>query len=302
MIMSEDRKTLTGDYIVRATAADARIRAFAATTRNLVEEARRRHDTSPVATAALGRLLTAGAMMGSMMKGDQDVLTLQIKGDGPIGSITVTAGSNADVKGCVGNPMVLLHANEKGKLDVAGAVGRGTLTVIRDIGLKEPYAGQIELVSGEIAEDLTYYYAVSEQVPSSVALGVLMNRENTVRQAGGFIIQLMPEADEELISGREKKLAEIHSITAFLDGGKTPEDILEDILGDFGLEILDTVPTRFYCDCSREKIEKALISAGKAELDDMIAEGRPVEVSCHFCNEHYQVSVPELQKIRAQID
>ena len=302
MIMSEDRKTLTGDYIVRATAADARIRAFAATTRNLVEEARRRHDTSPVATAALGRLLTAGAMMGSMMKGDQDVLTLQIKGDGPIGSITVTAGSNADVKGCVGNPMVLLHANEKGKLDVAGAVGRGTLTVIRDIGLKEPYAGQIELVRGEIAEDLTYYYAASEQVPSSVALGVLMNRENTVRQAGGFIIQLMPEADEELISGLEKKLAEIHSITAFLDGGKTPEDILEDILGDFGLEILDTVPTRFYCDCSREKIEKALISAGKAELDDMIAEGRPVEVSCHFCNEHYQVSVPELQKIRAQID
>ena len=302
MIMSEDRKTLTGDYIVRATAADARIRAFAATTRNLVEEARRRHDTSPVATAALGRLLTAGAMMGSMMKGDQDVLTLQIKGDGPIGSITVTAGSNADVKGCVGNPMVLLHANEKGKLDVAGAVGRGTLTVIRDIGLKEPYAGQIELVSGEIAEDLTYYYAASEQVPSSVALGVLMNRENTVRQAGGFIIQLMPEADEELISGLEKKLAEIHSITASLDGGKTPEDILEDILGDFGLEILDTVPTRFYCDCSREKIEKALISAGKAELDDMIAEGRPVEVSCHFCNEHYQVSVPELQKIRAQID
>ena len=189
-------KTYEGDHIIRASAADARIRAFAATTRDLAEEARSRHNTSPVATAALGRLLTAGAMMGCMMKGDRDVLTLNIRGDGPIGGVTVTADSHGDVKGCVINPEVLLHANARGKLDVAGAVGRGTLTVIRDIGLKEPYSGQIDLVSGEIAEDLTYYYAVSEQIPSSVGLGVLMNRENTVRQAGGFIIQLMPEADD----------------------------------------------------------------------------------------------------------
>lgn len=293
---------MSNDYIIRATAADAKIRAFAATTRNLVEEARERHNTSPVATAALGRLLTAGSMMGSMMKGEKDVLTLRIQGDGPIGGITVTAMANADVKGCVVNPEVLIHANARGKLDVAGAVGNGTLTVIKDIGLKEPYSGQINLVSGEIAEDITYYYAVSEQVPSCVALGVLMNKENTVRQAGGFMIQLMPNADEELISALEKHLAGITSITGFLDAGKTPEDILQNILGDFGLEILDRIPTRFFCDCSREKVEKALVSVGKTELDDMIAAGEPVEVCCHFCNEHYNFDVKELAAIRDSLD
>ncbi len=282
---------MTQDYIVRATAADAKIRAFAATTRNLVEEARRRHNTSPVATAALGRLLTAGAMMGVTMKGAEDVLTLRVQGDGPIGGITVTAEANADVKGCVVNPEVLLHANAKGKLDVAGAVGRGTLTVIKDIGLKEPYSGQIELVSGELAEDLTYYYAVSEQVPSSVALGVLMNRENTVRQAGGFMIQLMPDAGDELIDELEKRLSGITSITSFLDAGKTPEDILQELLGGLGLEILEQIPTRFYCSCSKERVERALVSAGKAELQDMIRSGEPIDVSCHFCGEHYCFSV-----------
>ncbi|MCD2493430.1 Hsp33 family molecular chaperone HslO [Lacrimispora sp. NSJ-141] len=291
-----------GDYIVRAAAANAKIRAFAATSRNLVEEARKRHNTSPVATAALGRLMTAGAMMGSMMKGDKDILTLRIQGDGPIGGITVTADSRADVKGCVVNPEVLIHANSKGKLDVAGAVGRGTLTVIRDIGLKEPYSGQIDLISGEIAEDITYYYAVSEQVPSSVALGVLMNRENTVRQAGGFIIQLMPDAEEELITALERHLSGITSITSFLDAGKSPEQILQAILGDFGLEILDKMSTRFYCDCSKQKVEKALLSVGKTELDDMIAAGEPVEVSCHFCSERYQFGVKELENIRNQMD
>ena len=271
------------DYIVRATAADARIRAFAATTRSLVEEARVRHNTSPVATAALGRLLTAGAMMGSTMKNDSDVLTLRVQGDGPIGSITVTAEANGDVKGCVGNPEVLLHANEKGKLDVAGAVGRGTL------------------VSGELAEDLTYYYAVSEQVPSSVALGVLMNRENTVRQAGGFIIQLMPGAEDELIDRLEKHLAGITSITSMLDAGMAPEDILKEVLGEFGLEIMDRIPTRFYCNCSKERVEKALISVGKKELEDMIRAGKPVEVSCHFCEEHYHFSVRDLERILANL-
>lgn len=302
MDKKQNQELSGNDYIIRATAANGRIRAFAATTKNLVEEARRRHNTSPVATAALGRLLTAGAMMGTMMKGEKDVLTLRIQGDGPIGGITVTARSNADVKGCVANPEVLLHANAKGKLDVAGAVGHGTLTVIRDIGMKEPYSGQIDLVSGEIAEDITYYYAVSEQVPSCVALGVLMNRENTVRQAGGFMIQLMPDAGEELISALEKHLEGITSITGFLDAGETPENILQDILGDFDLEILDKVPTRFYCDCSREKVKKALVSVGKTEMKDMIAEGKPVEVTCHFCNTCYKFDVEELKEIRSVMD
>ncbi|MCI9068393.1 MAG: Hsp33 family molecular chaperone HslO [Lachnospiraceae bacterium] len=288
---------MNGDYIVRATAAGGSIRAFAVTSRNLVEEARRRHDTSPAATAALGRLLTAGAMMGAMMKGEKDVLTLRVKGDGPIGGITVTANSRADVKGTVINPQVLLHARADGKLDVAGAVGKGTLTVIRDIGLKEPYSGQIDLVSGEIAEDLTYYYALSEQTPSSVALGVLMNRENTVRQAGGFIIQLMPEAEEDVIAGLEKRLGEIRSVTALLDAGEGPEELLSHVLGNFGLEILDRIPTRFFCDCSKARVKKALISVGKKELEDMIASGEEAEVSCHFCNERYRFEVPELEEI-----
>lgn len=288
---------MNGDYIVRATAAGGSVRAFAVTSKNLVEEARRRHDTSPAATAALGRLLTAGAMMGAMMKGEKDVLTLRVKGDGPIGGITVTANSRADVKGTVINPQVLLHARADGKLDVAGAVGKGTLTVIRDIGLKEPYSGQIDLVSGEIAEDLTYYYALSEQTPSSVALGVLMNRENTVRQAGGFIIQLMPEAEEDVIAGLEKRLGEIRSVTALLDAGEDPEELLSHVLGNFGLEILDRIPTRFFCDCCKVRVKKALISVGKKELEDMIASGEEAEVSCHFCNERYRFEVPELEEI-----
>ncbi len=295
-------KTYEGDHIIRASAADARIRAFAATTRDLAEEARSRHNTSPVATAALGRLLTAGAMMGCMMKGDRDVLTLNIRGDGPIGGVTVTADSHGDVKGCVINPEVLLHANARGKLDVAGAVGRGTLTVIRDIGLKEPYSGQIDLVSGEIAEDLTYYYAVSEQIPSSVGLGVLMNRENTVRQAGGFIIQLMPEADDRLITALEKRLGEVKSVTELLDHGMGPKEILEQLLGGFGLEILDRLPVRFHCDCSREKVEKALISVGREELLDMIRSGEPADVCCHFCGEHYRFQTEELKELARRLE
>ena len=295
-------KTYEGDHIIRASAADARIRAFAATTRDLAEEARSRHNTSPVATAALGRLLTAGAMMGCMMKGDRDVLTLNIRGDGPIGGVTVTADSHGDVKGCVINPEVLLHANARGKLDVAGAVGRGTLTVIRDIGLKEPYSGQIDLVSGEIAEDLTYYYAVSEQISSSVGLGVLMNRENTVRQAGGFIIQLMPEADDGLITALEKRLGEVKSVTELLDHGMGPKEILEQLLGGFGLEILDRLPVRFHCDCSREKVEKALISVGREELLDMIRSGEPADVCCHFCGEHYRFQTEELKELARRLE
>lgn len=285
------------DYIIRATAADAYIRAFAATTRDLVEEARSRHNTSPVATAALGRTLTAGAMMGSMMKGDDDLLTIQIKGDGPIGGIVVTANAKAEVKGYVYEPNVLLHANAKGKLDVSGAIGKGSLCVIRDAGLKEPYVGQTDLVSGEIAEDLTYYYAVSEQIPSAVALGVLMNKENTVRRAGGFILQVMPGADDDILAKIEDSLKDLPPVTSLLDEGYTPETILERVLGDFGLVITDKMPTRFACNCSKERVEKALITVGEKGLRSLIAEGKPVELNCHFCNSSYTFTVDELQDL-----
>jgi len=288
------------DYIIRATAADNQIRAFAATTRNLVEYARTVHNTSPVATAALGRLLTAGAMMGVMMKGDKDLLTLQIRGNGPVGGIIVTADSKGTVKGYVHNPDVILPANSKGKLDVGGAIGQGMLTVIKDLGLKEPYVGQIELVSGEIAEDLTYYFASSEQVPSSVALGVLMNKDNTVRHAGGFILQLMPLAEEEIIARLEERIGKLEGITGLLDKGMTPEMILEDLLGDFDMEILEKYPASFECNCSKERVESAVISVGKKDIKEMIDDNKPIEVNCHFCNKHYTFTVDELKKLYAR--
>lgn len=285
------------DYMVRATAADHQIRAFAATTGNLVECARAAHNTSPVATAALGRTLTAGVMMGSMMKSREDMLTIQVRGDGPLGGITVTADSLGNVKGYVHNPGVLLPPNAKGKLDVGGAVGKGTLRVIKDMGMKEPYAGQTALQTGEIAEDLTYYFATSEQVPSSVGLGVLMERDNTVRQAGGFILQLMPFTQESVIKALEQKLSQVTSVTAMLDAGQTPEGILGELLGDLGLEINETMPVRFSCNCSHERVEKALISVGKKELQEMIGEGEPVELNCHFCGKSYTFSVEELKNL-----
>lgn len=285
------------DYIVRATAADGQIRAFAATTRDLVEEARKAHNTSPVATAALGRLLTAGAMMGIMMKGEKDLLTLKACGDGPIGGLVVTADSGGAVKGYAYHPQVMLPPNEKGKLDVGGALGIGMLSVIRDIGLKEPYVGQTILVSGEIAEDLTYYYATSEQIPSSVALGVLMNRENTVRQAGGFIIQLLPDAADEVIDRLEQAISETEPVTALLEDGRTPEQILEQVLSPFQVDILERKDTRFFCGCHKERVEKALISIGKKELQAMIDDKQPVEVNCHFCGRSYEFTVDELSAL-----
>ena len=286
------------DYMIRATAGNNQIRAFAVTAREMAETARQFHNTSPVATAALGRLLTGGVMMGWMMKGEKDLLTLQIKGDGPLGGITVTADSAGHVKGYVNNPQVLIHANARGKLDVAGAVGRGMLQVIKDLGMKEPYVGSCELQTGEIAEDLTYYFAVSEQVPSSVGLGVLMSRENTVKQAGGFIVQLMPFAEEETIAALEKNLKEITSVTALLDQGYTPERLLEKLLGSLQLEINDKVPAEFYCNCSKDRVAKALLSVGKKDLQEMIDEGKEVELNCHFCNTNYKFSVAELKELR----
>lgn len=291
----ENIVTENQDYIVRASAADAQLRAFACTTRNLVEEARKKHDTSPVVTAALGRMLLAGAMMGSMSKGDEDLLTLQIRSSGEIKGITVTADSKGNVKGYAINPQVFLPANEKGKLDVGGAVGIGVLSVIKDMGLKEPYVGQTELKTGEIGDDLTYYFATSEQVPSSVGLGVLMNKNNTVKQAGGFIIQLMPFAEEKVIAALEQNLSKVDSVTSLLDAGKTPEEILELLLEGLDMQITDKVPTQYHCNCDKKRVEKALISIGKKELQEMIDDGKEIEVNCHFCNTNYTFSVDELK-------
>lgn len=285
------------DYIVRATAANSQIRAFATTTRNVVETAREAHNTSPVATAALGRLLTAGAMMGSMMKNESDMLTIQIKCDGPIQGLTVTADVKGNVKGYVENPDVMLPPSKKGKLDVAAALNLGVLSVIKDMGLKEPYVGQTILVTSEIAEDLTYYFATSEQVPSSVGLGVLMEKDNTVKQAGGFIVQVMPFVEDAVVDKLESNIAKIDSVTSMLDQGYTPEKILETVLEGMDVEFTDTMPTEFTCNCSKERVEKALISIGKKDIQEMIRDGKEIEMHCHFCNTSYQFSVEELKEI-----
>lgn len=285
------------DYLVRAIAANGQVRSFAAYTKNTVETARQAHNTSPVVTAGLGRLLTAGAMMGSMMKGDRDVLTIKAEGSGPVGHYLVTADSKGNVKGYAANPNVILPANAAGKLDVGGSLGVGLLTVIKDLGLKEPYTGTCELVSGEIAEDLTYYFASSEQTPSSVGLGVLMTKDNTVNVAGGFIIQLMPDATEETISIVEEKISTIKSVTSMLENGLDPEGIINLILGGLDPEILDKMPVRFYCNCSKERVSKALIAIGRKELDNIIEENEPIEVKCHFCNKAYNFTVDELKKL-----
>lgn len=291
---------LEHDYIVRATAADHSIRAFAIISRDIVEEARRRHNTSPVVTAALGRLLTGGAMMGVMMKGEKDLLTIQIKSGGPMRGMTVTADSQGNVKGYPLVADVMLPPNKKGKLDVAGAVGVGLMNVIKDMGLKEPYVGQTVLQTSEIAEDLTYYFATSEQVPSSVGLGVLMNKDNTVKQAGGFIIQLMPFTSEKIIDALEKKISEISSVTELLEQGHTPESLLEYILGDFGVEIIEKIPAAFSCNCSKERVKKVIVSIGKKDLQEMIDDGEPIEVKCDFCNTAYTFSIDELKEIVKQ--
>jgi len=285
------------DYIVRATAANAQIRAFAATTKNIVEDARKAHNTSPVMTAALGRLLTAGAMMGVMMKGDKDILTLQIKGGGPAKGLTVTADSKGRVKGYAVVPDVMLPPNAAGKLDVGGALAPGFLTVIKDLGLKEPYVGETMLITGEIGDDLTEYFMSSEQVPSSVGLGVLMNKDNTVHEAGGFIIQLMPFAEDEIIDKLEENLSKISSVTKLLEEGNTPEDILKIALDGFDIEINDTIPTSFYCNCSKERFAKGLISLNKNDMKEMIDAGEDIEVNCSFCGKHYIFTPEELKEI-----
>ncbi len=285
------------DYIVRATAADAQIRAFAVTTRDLVEYARAAHDTSPVVTAALGRLMTGALMMGAMLKGEEDILTLQIRGDGPVHGLTVTADAAGHVKGFADTPQAMMPPNSAGKLDVGGVIGKGVLHVMKDMGLKEPYASTVALQTGEIGDDLTYYFAASEQVPSVVALGVLMNRDNTVRQAGGFILQLMPSTSEEVIGRLEQKLSKLQPVTTMLEEGNTPEKLLETVLGELEPEITDNMQVSFQCDCSRERVEKVLLSLGKKELQELADEGKEVELHCHFCNKRYAFSAEEVRAL-----
>ena len=289
------------DYILRATAADDKIRAFAIRGNDLVQKAREIHSTTAVATAALGRLLMGGVMMGIMMKGEDDLLTITMKGDGPLGAVVVTADSHGNVKGYVNNPYVVIPLNYAGKLDVGAAIGYGELTVVKDLGLKEPYVSQLPLGTSEVAEDLTYYFFKSEQTPSSVALGVLINKDEDVQQAGGFIIQLMPGADDELISSLEKKLEQIKPVTEMMEEGKGPQEILEEVIGEYGIEINEKIPVRYSCSCSKDRFGRALVSLGRHELHKLIDEGQPVSTQCHFCGAEYTYSIQELEELLGEI-
>lgn len=294
------------DYILRGTAAADSIRIFAMTSKEMVQKAHDAHNTTNVATAALGRLLTGGAIMGSMLKNTADVLTIQVGCAGPIKGLTVTANPSTlpggrekiNVKGYCINPNVDLPLRQDGKLDVGGALGAGILTVIKDMGLKEPFSGQTELVTGEIAEDLTYYFATSEQTPTAVALGVLMENEGgIVKCAGGLIVQLLPFAEEEVIAKLEDKISHMEPVTAMLNRGMTPEDICNELFGDMDLRINERVEAEFKCDCSKERVSKAILSIDRKEIVSMIEDGKPVEVNCHFCNTSYNFSVDELKDI-----
>ncbi len=288
------------DYIVRGHAANGTVRAFAVRSTDLVGYACERHETYPVVSAALGRLLSAGAMMGSMMKGEDDLITLTVKGDGPIGNMTVTADSHGNIKGFPGNPQVDIPLKYRGKLDVGAAVGAGTLTVVMDLGLSEPYNGTLELQSGEIGDDLAYYYTVSEQTPSAVGLGVMVDTDCSVKHAGGFIIQLMPDVQEETIATLEGQLAILPSVTDLMEEGHSPESMLELILGPLGLEITEKQEVRFDCNCSHERVSKALATIKDADLQEMIDDGESIEVKCYFCNTAYEFSVDELKEILAE--
>ncbi|AHC17831.1 Hsp33 family molecular chaperone HslO [Paenibacillus polymyxa] len=286
------------DRLIRGTAMDGRVRAFAVRTTQLVEELRRRHDTYPTATAALGRTLTAGAIMGSMLKG-KERLTIQVKGDGPIGQIVVDANAVGEVRGYVTEPHVHLPSNSMGKLDVAGAVGsEGFIHIIKDLGLKEPYRGSTPIISGELGEDFTYYFAKSEQTPSAVGLGVLVDTDNTVIVAGGFIIQLLPGLNDDEITAIENAVGSIPPVTALLDQGLELDEMLRWMLPD--VRILDELDIHFQCECSRERVEKTLISLGESELEQLIEEEGQAEVVCHFCNEAYQFNKDELQNLLDQ--
>ena len=285
------------DYIVRASLANDSVRAFAISSTHLVAEARERHRTLPVVTAALGRLLSAGAIMGSMMKGDKDIVTVSLKGDGPAGYITVTADSHGHVKGFPGNPNVDIPLKYAGKLDVGTAVGRGLLTVSYDLGLKEPYSGQVEIQTGEVAEDLAYYFTVSEQLPSAVGLGVMVDTDSSVKHAGGFIVQLLPDAPEDVIELLEKKLANLEPVTTMMEKGMTPEDMLSYIFEGVDIEFTERHDVKFYCDCSKEKVKRALAAISDKDLQDIVNDDEDIEVKCFFCNTAYKFSIADIKDI-----
>ena len=285
------------DYIVRASLANDSVRAFAISSTHLVAEARERHKTLPVVTAALGRLLSAGAMMGCMMKGDKDIVTVSLKGDGPAGYITVTADSHGHVKGFPGNPNVDIPRKYAGKLDVGAAVGRGLLTVSYDLGLKEPYSGQVEIQTGEVAEDLAYYFTVSEQLPSAVGLGVMVDTDSSVKHAGGFIVQLLPDAPEDVIELLEKKLANLEPVTTMMEQGMTPEEMLLHIFEGVDIEFTERYDVKFYCDCSKEKVKRALAAISDKDLQDIVNDDEDIEVKCYFCNTAYKFSIADIKDI-----
>lgn len=288
------------DVLVRGTAWNGKIRVFAVRTTNIVEELRRRHDTFPTATAALGRTLSVGAMMGAMLKG-KERLTIQVKGDGPIGQVVVDANAGGELRGYVDNPQAHHGSNEKGKLDVAGAVGTsGYIYVTKDLGLKEPYRGSVPIISGELAEDFTYYFAVSEQTPSAVGVGVLVENDNSVLHAGGYIVQLLPGLTDAEITRLEQAIAKMPPVTTLLAQGETPEDLLKWVVGSEDLVIHDTMPLMFKCQCTEEKVEQTLISLGESELRGIIEEDGKAEVVCHFCNETYVFGRERLEQLLEQ--
>ncbi len=283
------------DYVIRAIDKDKSIRVFVASTTNMVDNARKIHNTTAVASAALGRTLTATGIMGLMLKGSKDKISVQFKGDGPIGTILAVSNSNGEVKGYVDNPLVDLPLKKNRKLDVGGAVGKkGRLIVIKDLGLKEPYIGQSRLTTGEIAEDLTFYFASSEQQPSAVSLGVLVEKDLSIRASGGYIVQVLPNISEENLNKLEERISQSESISSLIDKGYTPENILDDIFGEFDMEIKEKHDISFKCDCSRERIEKVVISLGEEELQKIIEEDGQAEVSCQFCNTNYVFNKEQL--------
>lgn len=285
------------DYLVKALGYNGQVRAYAVKTTETVGEGQRRHETWPTASAALGRSMTAGVMLGAMLKGEEK-LTIKIEGGGPLGVILVDSNAKGEVRGYVGNPQTHFDLNEHGKLDVKRAVGtEGTLAIVKDIGLRDNFTGQVPLVSGELGEDFTYYLVTSEQVPSSVGLGVLVNPDNTILAAGGFIIQLLPGADEEVITKIEQRLSVIEPISKLIQKGLTPEQILDELLGEGNVKILEKMPVKFNCECSRERIANALISLGKEEIEDIIQTDGQAEAQCHFCNEQYHFTETELREL-----
>lgn len=292
------------DRLVRATAANDQLRCFAVTTTGIVEHVRSVHGYSPIATAAIGRLMTGGVMMGSMLRNSSDVITLQIKGDGPLSYLVVTSRNDGSVRGCVNgkDTSIILPPNKDGHLNVGSAIGKGTLTVIEDLGMREPYTTEIDLHSSEIADDLTYFFAQSEQTPTSVGLGVLFDKDSvTVKRAGGYIIQLLPNTEEKVISKLEENINRLHGVTDILKEKNTPEDILKTVLDGFDISFKESMPVFFHCDCSKEKGRHILKLSGRKELHDIIEENKPVEIVCNFCGKKYEYSIDEVKDILKEL-